>query len=202
MKLHRTVVAAAGCVFAMNSSGAALAATPFGLYVGAAGGQSDVRLDRSLADTNSDISEHSTGWQIMVGIRPIQLLGAELGYVDFGGSSYRTGPDFGTEHAKAETLSGLVYAPLGVPHLDLYGKLGAARLQTSTHGIVAGLFCPASYLAPGCPYFAKSRTTTDLAYGGGLQVKFGSAALRAEYQRIQSDSGDPGLVSLGLTWTL
>jgi hypothetical protein len=32
MNLHRTVVAAAGCVFATISSGAALAATPFGLF--------------------------------------------------------------------------------------------------------------------------------------------------------------------------
>jgi len=34
-----------------------------------------------------------------------------------------------------------------------------------------------------------------------LQVKLASLALRAEYERIPSSSGDPDLLSLALTWS-
>ena len=202
MKLHRTAVAATGCVFAAISCKAALAATPFGLFVGAAGGEADVRMERSLTSTLNDVSEHDTGWKVMVGIRPIQLVGVELEYLDFGSPSYRSGTfplTTGTVRAKAETLLGVLYAPLPVPFLDVYGKLGPARLQTSVHGTIGGIFCPA--FQPNCGVISNSQTNTDLAYGAGVQLKFGSAAIRAEYERIKANTGDPSLASLGLTWT-
>jgi hypothetical protein len=202
MNLHRTVVAAAGCVFATISNGATLAATPFGLFVGAAGGQSDVRMEQSLAGTPSEVSENDPGWKVMVGLRPIRLAGVELEYLDFGNPGYGIGnfpKTLGRVRAKAETLFGVLYAPLPVPFLDVYGKLGPARLQTSVHGNIEGLFCPLYY--PNCGAISDNRTTTDLAYGAGLQLKFGSTAVRAEYERIHADTGDPSLASLGLTWT-
>jgi Outer membrane protein beta-barrel domain len=202
MNLHRTVVAATGCVFAAISCTAALAATPFGLFVGAAGGQADVRMERSLTSTPTDVSEHDTGWKVMAGIRPLQLVGIELEYLDFGNPSYRSGTfpvTTGAVRAKAETLFGVLYAPLPVPFLDLYGKVGPARLQTSVHGNIGGIFCPSNY--PQCGVFSNSQTNTELAYGAGLQLKFGRAAVRAEYERINASTGDPSLASVGLTWT-
>jgi len=90
--------------------------------------------------------------------------------------------------------------PIPVPFLDVYGKVGVARLRTDVNGMITGLFCPVG--APNCGTIAVSRTDTDLAYGAGVQVKFTSAAVRAEYARINSSNSSTDMLSPGLTWTL
>jgi len=40
-----------------------------------------------------------------------------------------------------------------------------------------------------------------LTYGAGVQVRLLSLAMRADYQRIHSSSGDPDLLSLAVTWS-
>jgi hypothetical protein len=92
-------------------------------------------------------------------------------------------------------------APIPVPFLDVFAKAGAARLQTKVHGEILGLFCPLTAVAPGCPFFSASESTTDFAYGVGVQLKFSALAVRAEYERIDSGLGAPDLLSLGVTWT-
>jgi hypothetical protein len=75
---------------------------PLGFYVGGAIGQA-----RSAYTTFGASDETRTGWQAMVGLRPLAFFGAELEYVDFGtspfGAPYNLGPlggGFGgTEHA-------------------------------------------------------------------------------------------------------
>jgi hypothetical protein len=46
-----------------------------------------------------------------------------------------------------------------------------------------------------------NRSDTSFAAGVGAQVKFGSLALRAEYERFDAAGENPSLVSLGLTWS-
>jgi hypothetical protein len=126
--------------------------------------------------------------------------------VDFGDPNYRQSDAVpttttGNIRSRAETLFGLLYAPIPVPFLDLFAKAGAARLQTRVHGLISPLFCPNSTIDPGCPFFSASASSTDFAYGAGVQFKFGALALRAEYERINSGLGAPDLLSLGLTWT-
>jgi hypothetical protein len=38
------------------------------------------------------------------------------------------------------------------------------------------------------------------AYGAGLQIRLGSFALRTTYERISVNTGDPDLLSLGVSW--
>lgn len=186
-----------------GASNTAFAEDPFGFYIGAAAGESDVRLDRSLTSTLNDVSEHHSGWKAMVGIRPLPIVGAELEYLDFGNPSYASGVSpiitSGVVDAKAEALFGIVYAPIPIPFLDVYGKLGMTRLQNTANGRTSGLPCPSNSV--NCGVIAVSRTNTDLGYGAGVQFKFGAAAVRAEYERINSSIGDPDMVSLGFTWT-
>jgi hypothetical protein len=40
-----------------------------------------------------------------------------------------------------------------------------------------------------------------LAIGAGAQFKFGSMAMRGEYERFSAAGSNPSLFSLGLTWT-
>jgi opacity protein-like surface antigen len=184
----------------------AIAQDSLGLYLGAAGGSADVRADaRDLANP-ADVRRTDTGWKAMVGIRPLPIAGAEFGYVDFGDPNYGR-PDgapnttTGNVRSRAETLLGMLYAPIPVSFLDVFAKAGVAHLQTSIHGEIRGLFCPNSSIAPGCPFFSGSASSTDFAYGAGVQVKFNALAVRTEYERVNASSGAPDLLSLGLTWT-
>jgi len=195
---------------ALAVSSAAGAADPLGLYIGGAVGQADLNLDRSVSDTAYDVHMHDTGWNAMIGIRPLPILGAELEYLDFGNLSYAVstfappaapGGTTATTHTKAEGIFGMLYAPIPTPMFDIFGKLGAARTQLKLNGQLLGVFCPVTAIAPSCPYIADHQTETDLAYGAGVQLRFGAAALRAEYERINASFGAPYMYSFGLTWT-
>jgi hypothetical protein len=202
---RRILVTIAGCVLTVLSR-AGLADTPIGLYIGAGGGQADVRMHQTLEYIGYDLSRHDRGWKVMVGVRPVRIVGAELEYLDFGSPSYRFGqlPVAGVLHAKAQGLFGLLYAPIPAQFLDVYAKIGLARLQNSTNGTMPG---PAAACVRGVVYcpttmdVATSRTNVDPGYGAGVQFKLQAVAIRAEYERISSNTGDADLASLGLTWT-
>jgi len=181
------------------------AADPLGLYLGAALGQSDVRTDESVFGGPPSFDAHRDGWKLLVGLRPISLLGAELDYMDFGHARFLGPPNFlgsalrADAHPKATTLFGIIYAPIPVPLLDVYAKAGIARLQTSVN---ANTYCAVSpcVVAAVAP-LALSRTDAQFAYGVGVQFKFSVFAARLEYERINASTGDPDLTSIGITWS-
>jgi opacity protein-like surface antigen len=187
-------------------SGAAQADDPIGLYLGAGVGESQVRHDTDDLYNDPYFAGQHLAWKAIVGIRPIPPVGAELEYIDFGDPS--GGPNYSfasaNSEAKAAALFGVGYLPLPVPFLDLYGKLGVARMHSEstevTPGICPrGLFCPAQYLD--IAIYRQDRWSTDLAYGAGAQARFGAFAVRAEYERIIANTGDPDIYSLAVTWT-
>jgi opacity protein-like surface antigen len=177
-------------------------------YLGAAIGESHVRTAQEiLGDTGYDykFDEQHSAWKVNVGIRPISPLGVELGYIDFGNpSSGQTLSGFGglTEaDERAWTLFGLGYLPLPVPFLDVYAKLGTARLHTTTTGVGPTPDCPVGGMPCGPSTFRISDWSTIFAYGAGVQGKIEALAIRAEYERFSASGGNPDLVSLGITWT-
>jgi opacity protein-like surface antigen len=186
-----------------------LADDALGFYVGAGIGESHVRTAQEiLGDTAYDyrFDEQHSAWKLITGIRPTSLLGAELEYIDFGnpsGGNAITGQGGITQAgAKALTLFGLGYLPLPVPFMDVYGKLGVARLHSTASEVSPIPACPLLGLISCAPTtFNISDWSTDLAYGAGVQGKFGFLAIRAEYERISASGGNPDLISLGVTWT-
>jgi hypothetical protein len=70
------------------SGGNALAEDRVGLYVGGAIGQGHVDESAfypTIANPNpGEFKESHAAFKVMVGVRPISLLGAELTYIDFG----------------------------------------------------------------------------------------------------------------------
>lgn len=192
-------------------SGAA-AADPFGFYVGGAVGEAHVRFNQSVSAVALQFDHQHSAWKILAGMRPISLLGAEVEYIDFGrptAAGTASGPVTVTQaevHSKAESLSGLVYLPLPVPFLDVYGKAGYAHLQNDYSATGSSQFppgvgtCTLGSLFCGTSSYQRSRSDSHLTYGAGVQVKLASLAVRAEYQRISASTGDPDLLSLGLSW--
>ena len=177
-----------------------------GFYVGAAIGESHVRTAQEIGggyDYHFD-RQHSA-WKVTAGIRPISPFGVELQYIDFGSPSAGISNTIfgGTYKAdqKAVTLFGLGYLPLPVPFLDVYGKLGMARLRTTTNEISPLPVCPAGSTSCSPTTSNIADSSTNFAYGAGVQGKVGALAIRAEYERISASGGNPDLISFGITWT-
>jgi hypothetical protein len=175
---------------------------PLDFYVGASVGRSDDRT--SIApDPLYRFDASDTGWKVLIGLRPIPLIAGELSYVNFGHPTSVTNVGAYTLRAnalqRAETLSGLIFAPIPLPALDVYARLGLARLDVGSNGSLScnpGYECPADVLP-----LAFDRTHYDFLWGAGAQLKFSPFALRLEYERIDDARGNPVLLSAGVTWT-
>jgi hypothetical protein len=195
---------------------------PLGFYVG--GSVGDSNLDQGISDLASafprSFPSNVLGWKLMVGSRVSRLFGGELEYLDFG--TPRLGPawlvtengvplepdEFFGAHAdvRAAAASGLVYLPLLPRWIDLFAKLGVARLWTSNSAAgywpdVYTCAIPDQCVAVGRVSQSQSAADNGFVYGGGAQTHFGAFSLRLEYERISSDIGDPSLISFGVTWT-
>jgi hypothetical protein len=153
-----------------------------GFYVGGSVGQANIEADLGNV---ADFDEDETGFKVFAGVRPLDLLAFEIAYLDFGSPSRSIGPVRTDAEVKGAAAFGMLYLPLPLPIVDLFGKVGFARLDTQ---IDSGSF-------------RLDETDTDLAWGVGGQLNFGSFAVRAEYERFQTDSGDPDMISVGFTWT-
>lgn len=175
---------------------------PLGFYVGGAVGESDIRNnDDWYGGPHSGFDQHHTGWKVFGGIRPIQFLGAEIEYVDFGrpdhffyNDSYYDGSSL---HSTAAAAFGVAYLPIPFPFLDVYGKAGAARLHTNSYYMGA---CAYPGQSPCSPLYSTPRTDTDFAYGAGIQAKLATVVFRVEYERISQRGGNPDLLSAGIAW--
>lgn len=177
---------------------AAGAADLFGLYVGGAVGEAGVNSQQSINSALYDFDVHHSAWKVMLGVRPISLVGAEVEYLDFGQPHQGNGLGITSVNDKAAALFGLLYVPLPVPYFDLFGKVGLARLENAVTAHLP-IACPVG-VTP-CGLFQFNRTDTQLAYGAGAQIKIKNLSVRVEYERIQASDGNPELFSLGLTWS-
>jgi opacity protein-like surface antigen len=170
-------------------------ADPLGFYIGAGVGEASVKLDEVPAIGALGIDETNTGWKALIGMRPISLLGAELEYFESGTATATAGIWNVDAQVRGAGAYGLVYLPLPLPLIDIYGKLGAVRLQTTANGSL-NQGVPCGGVVP-C-VFGLDHTATNFAWGLGVQVKVSMFAIRAEYEVIDSPYGDPELLSLAL----
>ena len=181
-------------VMALFSITQARADNVLGFYVGGAVGHA--RFDAS-APYVSGFRENHSAFKVMVGLRPISLVGTELAYLDFGHPSHLNGIISTDVTMKGAAAFGMIYLP--VPVVDIYAKGGLARLQsTVSTTIVCPPMTPCIAIATPGPV---SRTNLGFAGGVGAQVKVGSFGVRGEYERFNAAGGNPGLFSVGLTWT-
>jgi hypothetical protein len=193
---------------------------PLGFYVGGAVGRADV--NETQFDRYGDLFRHvdgqPLGWNAVVGVRPIPVLGAEAEYIDFGNTRVGAGPPFlvggntqqflgGDAHDRAAGLFAIGYLPLPVPWVEPFAKLGWAQIWE--HDSYTGIYD--NVIVNGAPLgqVSASQNTrpSGAAYGAGIQFHFAQLGVRAEYQRISGDRSfggwnNPQLLSIGLNWTL
>lgn len=209
----KVILAALGftaCAFAAN----ALAdGNPVGFYAGA--GLGSATPENTFQDIYGRYagSGHEFGWDAFAGIRPIPWLGAEVQYLDFGHAHFGNpevyggpGTPYGAAgHSQAAAAFAVGYLPLqwAYPWLDVYGKVGVAELWNSYHYTLSYVCTATGPCAP--PEDASDSVTsseTDLAYGVGIQVRFGAFAMRAGYEALDSKFGNsPALFSIAAVWT-
>ena len=183
----------------------ASAADLLGLYVGGAIGQGKTKFEQLPDGTSLGFDEHHLGWNLALGVRPISPIGAEFQYIDFGRPVANLGFANADAHVNGEALFAVGYLPLPIPLLDIYGKAGFARLKTAVNAeptIPLGLACSPAHPIFGACGFAQDQTKTQIAWGAGAQVKLPLTPIRvrAEYQRFNSNNGDPSMLSIGVTW--
>jgi opacity protein-like surface antigen len=143
------------------------------LYLGA--GVSQNKLD-DIGNSFSHLD--NTSWKVLLGTRPIKLLGLEGDYLDLGSHSDQFINGAGSVHSDAKAFAAYLvgYLPLPVPFLDVYGKAGLARWQLHQDTY-------SSSLPPGS-FFHLSNNGTDFAWGVGAQVHLGNIGARLEYERF------------------
>ncbi len=163
-------------IIAFAASGActiARAADPFGFYLGAGGGHSEVRSDLDFGVFGPpyagrfDVARGATGWKAIAGLRPLSVIGAEAEYIDFG------------------RISGSG----GIPAIGGLGGLNATARVSAT--------APAAFVML---YLPIRSTSTRVAYGAGVQLKFERVGVRAEYERVHASHGDPELLSVSVIY--
>jgi hypothetical protein len=155
------------------ASGVATAADN-GFYFGGGIGRSDFNLDAPL-------DSKDTTWKAIAGIRLLDSFGVELNYTDFGKATVPTGVACialvgancpSTTSVAGNALSAFAVGFLDFPVVDLFGKVGVSRGN-------------AKLRTPGFPSFSVGDTSTDLAWGAGVQAHFLSFGVRAEYERYK-----------------
>ena len=205
-------------VIALGASTSALAGNPLGAYIGFGAGASNVGNNYHYGNGygygcgryvcyGGDYGTSIVSWKVMAGIRPLPIVGAELEYMDFGSANGNNGYYNNNyyynanSHPKATILYGVGYLPLPLPYLDVFGKLGVARLQTNQSSYVnPNGVGTCSY--PCVPIGSDINQTNDkFAYGAGVQFRWQDFAFRAEYEGVSSSYGSPAAVSISATWT-
>src|SRR5215472_4749075 len=156
-------------------------------YVGAGVSRDNIK---DITATASDLN--STNWKVWAGLRPISVFAVEADYLDLGsqtinGSALGSGATTNLSY-KAFAGYAVGYVPLPVPFLDVFGKAGLARWQSS------------GSTSPGGPgLFSLSDEGTQFAWGIGAQVHVGNFGARLEYENFSiRNTNGANIVSLSV----
>lgn len=182
------------CAFFMSMAGAVQAADN-GIYLG--GG-----LTRTSLDTGSDfvegapdfrLDDEDNGFKVIAGIRPLDWLGFEANYVDFGNIEVNnTGATLPSGQFELTGIDAFAVGYLSAPFVEIFGKVGAIRWDSDS-AVTGGV---------GNLDFSDSNSGTDFAYGAGVGARLGSLGARLEYERFEVDGTEEvAMITLGVTYT-
>jgi hypothetical protein len=188
-------------VLLVNPSGSAVAEDLLGLYVGGAIGQSRVKANETvcLCDFDEEVTEtldkKHLAFQAMLGVRPISLAGAEIDYINFGKPHNEAFGFPASASVNGVAAFGVLYLP--IPVVNVYLKAGVARLESAVnYSYYTPTACTVCLISS-----SLNRTNTSGADGVGAQYRFGSWAVRAEYERFNAGGENPSLLSAGIAWS-
>lgn len=183
--------AALAAVFSISETAGA---ADNGIYLGAAVGEStsDVNVGGILPSDDDD-----RAFKLMGGVRPLDWLGIEVSYRDFGTVEHVQSLPFSSYRLEQRGVDAFAVFFREIAVFDLFAKAGVIRWDLD--GEVAPDVPPASRID-------VSDDGTDFGWGIGAQVRLRSLAVRLEHERFEVDSFNGGLekprmTSIGVTWT-
>ncbi len=149
-------------------TGAAHAENGF-FYLGAGVSHNNVT---GITDLGDQGSINGSSWKAFAGVRPMKLFGVEADYLDLGsGSSCVDAPCSATAHSDGSAYAGYLmgFAPIELPIVDVFGKVGAPHWKLS-----GGVNETTGF----------SHSGTDFAWGFGVQAHFSMVGARLEYENF------------------
>jgi opacity protein-like surface antigen len=152
-----------------------------GFYLGGSIGQANLKID-DVTDglTVTDFDGDDTAFKLIAGIRPLDWLGVEAAYVNFGEPEDTV---FGQNvKADGDGISAFAVGFLPTGPVDLFAKLGLISWDSK----ISGTF---------------DDDGTDLAYGVGAQFRVLGLSIRAEYEKFDISDVDLDMISVGVTYT-
>lgn len=174
--MRKTMLITAICLFAPALP--ALAADN-GFYLGGSVGQANIEVE-DVTVSGEDFDADDTGYKLIAGFRPLDWLGLEASYVNFGepedtllGNSVEV---------EGDGISAFAVGFLAAGPVDLFAKVGLLSWDSRIVG--------------------ANEDGTDLTYGVGAQFRLLSLGVRAEYEIFDVDDVDDlNMISIGVTYT-
>ena len=153
-----------------------------GFYLGASVGQANLKIDDLTNNTfnDDDFDGDDMAFKLIAGMRPLDWLGVEAAYVNFGEPEDTV---VGTKlKADGDGISAFAVGFLGTGPVDLFAKVGLISWDSK---ISSGF----------------DDDGTDLAYGAGAQFRVLGLSIRAEYEKFDISDVDLDMISVGVTYT-
>ena len=152
-----------------------------GFYLGGSIGQANLKVDDlTNGISTADFDGDDMAWKLIAGFRPLDWLGLEAAYVNFGEPEDTV---LGQKlKAEGDGISAFAVGFLPTGPVDLYAKVGLISWDSK----ISGDF---------------SDDGTDLAYGVGAQFRVLGLSIRAEYEKFDVSDVDLDMISVGLTYT-
>ena len=153
-----------------------------GFYLGGSVGQANLKIDDLSGDVfpDDDFDADDTAFKLIAGMRPLDWLGIEAAYVNFGEPEDTV---LGQKlQADGDGISAFAVGFLPTGPVDLFAKVGLISWDSK----IGGTF---------------DDDGTDLAYGVGAQFRVLGLSIRAEYEKFDISDVDLDMISVGLTYT-
>ena len=152
-----------------------------GFYLGGSVGQANLKIsDITDGISTADFDADDTAFKLIAGIRPLDWLGVEAAYVNFGE------PEDTVLNQKLKAdgdgISAFAVGFLPTGPVDLFAKVGLISWDSK----ISGSF---------------DDSGTDLAYGVGAQFRVLGLSIRAEYEKFDISDVDLDMISVGVTYT-
>jgi len=146
------------------------------LYIGAGITRDNLK---DITAINGDLD--STNWKVFAGFRPISLFAVEADYIDLGSETVSSALASAHLQYKAFAAYAVGFAPIPVPYLDVFGKVGLARWTASGNTTIPEV-------ASG--FYSLSDNGTQFAWGVGAQLHVGNIGGRLEYENFNIRNTD------------
>lgn len=161
-----------------------------GFYVGASSSDVSADYEPNPGQFAHGPEDDGSGFKLIAGLRPLDSLAIEANVVDLGDTHAAlsvaciTSPCPSEISFDAQAVSVSAVGLLSLPFVDLFARAGVARWESER-----------------TIFSTQKSEGTDPTYGAGAQLRFGSFALRLEYERFELADDAADTVSLGFTYT-